>query len=51
MSLDGLILNEDRRKARLAQLEVLDEKRVNTLEHLHVYHSRIQKEYIKKDQA
>jgi len=46
--LDGIIPYEDKRKARLTQLEVLDETRVNTLEHLRVYHSRIQKAYNKK---
>lgn len=41
VSLDDLILDEDRRKARLVQLEVLDEKRVNALEQFHVYNYRI----------
>lgn len=48
VSLDGLILDEDRRKARLTQLEVLDEKYVNALEYLCVHHYRIQKAYSKK---
>jgi len=48
VSLDGLIPDEDRRKDRLAQLEVLDDKRVNALEHLRVYHSHIQQAYRKK---
>lgn len=47
VSLDGLILHEAHRKSWLAQLEVLDEKRVNALENLHVYHYRIQKCYSK----
>lgn len=41
MSLDGFIFDEDKSKARLAQLEALDEKRVNVKENLRVYHSII----------
>lgn len=48
VSLDGLIPDADRRKYRLAQLEVLDEKRFNALEHLYIYHYRTQKSYSKK---
>lgn len=43
VSLDDLIPDENRRKFRLSQLEVLDEKWVNYLEHLHIYHSIIQR--------
>lgn len=46
VSLYGLILDADRRKSRLAELEVLDEESVNVLEHLCAYHSHIQWAYI-----
>lgn len=40
-SLDGLIPNEDKGKSSVAQLEALERKRVNVLEHLLFHHSRI----------
>ena len=51
VSLNGLIPDKDRRKARLSQLEALDEKWVNALENLHIYHYRIQKAYCKNIKA
>lgn len=48
VSLDCFISDEDKRKMRLAQIEALDEKKVNTLEHLRLYQFRVKRAYSKK---
>ena len=45
ISLQGDISNEDARKARLQQLELLDEKRIKSIEHQKLYHAKLKREF------
>lgn len=45
VSLDGYIMDKDKREMGLTHLEYLDDKRVNTLEYLRVHLYRIKRSY------
>ncbi|KAH9288098.1 hypothetical protein KI387_032215, partial [Taxus chinensis] len=45
---DYLDKDEDYRVARLAELELLDEKRIHALNHLKVYQNRVSRNYNKR---
>lgn len=44
-------MDKDARKARLQQLELLDEKRIKAIEHKNVYHAKLKREFGKKSKA
>lgn len=48
VSLENIIDEDDKRVARLRQIEIFDKKRINALEHLRRYHNRIKRAYVNK---
>jgi len=48
VSMQDLISGDEYRTSRLAELELLDERRLAALNHLHVYQNRLQRNYNKK---
>jgi len=48
ISLQGEISNEEARKARLQQLDLLDEKIIRAIEHQKVYHVKLKRAFGKK---
>lgn len=51
ISLQGEIFDEDIRKARLQQLELLDEKRIRAIEHQKIYHVKLKRAFGSKIKA
>ncbi|KAH9288092.1 hypothetical protein KI387_032209, partial [Taxus chinensis] len=43
-----ILTNDDFRQERLAQLELLDERRLTALDHLQIYQKRIKRAYDKR---
>ncbi|KAH9290483.1 hypothetical protein KI387_034600, partial [Taxus chinensis] len=43
-----ILTNDDFRQERLAQLELLDERRLRALDHLQIYQQRIKRAYDKR---
>ncbi|KAH9319903.1 hypothetical protein KI387_021672, partial [Taxus chinensis] len=48
LSLLTFLTNDDFRQERLAQLELLDERRLTALDHLQIYQKRIKRAYDKR---